>query len=270
MSYPPGSPGNAGYQAGPPAQQFNTHAQQYGQAAEAEPAGPSKLPVYLAGAVAGLGLAVYLTTFGLDAGITDGGIAAALAGLLAGIGLLPKQKGRTALAAALAVLGFLIVLSVIVAIGIDGLSWPAYLLLAFTLLQALTAVGALLLESGVIAAPVPKPRYEQSYGQYGAPGQYYGQSHQGATYQQGPQRPGYAPPQQYGGYPSNPSTGGFGAQQGAQLGAKHAPPTGPPTPPTGFPAFGQPQGATHAAQQQPSSDPPTTQHASQQSAPPPS
>ena len=68
MSYPQGQPGNPGY---PPAQQpttqFAAPTQQFGKAPEAGPAaaeGPSKLPEYLTAAVAALGLALYLSSFG--------------------------------------------------------------------------------------------------------------------------------------------------------------------------------------------------------------
>src|SRR5687768_7074628 len=67
MTYPPGSPGY------PPAQQpttqFAAPTQQFGKVPETAPAapaaeGPSKLPLYLTAAVAALGLAVYLASFG--------------------------------------------------------------------------------------------------------------------------------------------------------------------------------------------------------------
>ena len=255
MTYPPGSPGY------PPAQQpttqFAAPTQQFGKVPDAGPAaaeGPSKLPVYLTAAAAALGLALYLSSFGplftaggdfftptlLDLGV----VAALLAALIAGVGLLPKQKATPALVAVLSVLGFLLVILIVLTLP-EGVTidWGLYLIIAFGVLQAIVAVAALLFDTGVITQPAPKPRYEQQYGQYGGPGQYYGQpQHQGAPpQQQGPQhqRPGY--PSQYGGgYPGGgPSTGGFsGGDQ-----------SGPPTPPTGFPTYGQP----------PSSSAPTTQ-----------
>ena len=120
MTYPPGSPGY------PPAQQpttqFAAPTQQFGRLPEpATPAaeGPSKLPVYLLAAVAALGLAVYVSSYGplfqagadfftptlLDLGV----VASLLAGLIAGVGLVPKQKAAPALVAVLSVLGFLLV-----------------------------------------------------------------------------------------------------------------------------------------------------------------
>jgi hypothetical protein len=242
---------------------------------EAAPAaeGPSKLPVYLTAAVAALGLAVYLSNYGPLFAVGAGGgefftptlldlgvVAALLAALIAGVGLVPKQKTSPALVAVLSVLGFLLTVSIVLTAprGVD-IKWGLYLIIAFSVVQAIVAVAVLLFDAGVITPPAPRPRYEQQqYGQYSAPGPYYGQPHQpGPQHQQGPpqqQRPGY--PSQYGGgYPGGPSTGGFSPGQQS----------GPPTPPSGFPTYGQP----------PSSNAPTTQvpaqpSASSQSGPPPS
>jgi hypothetical protein len=273
MSYPSGPSGNSGYPSGPPAQ-YNAPTQQFGNVPEATSAGPSKLPLYLDIAVAVLGLAAYLATFALDSGATIGPVAALLAGLLAGVGLVPKQKSHFGVVAVLAVLGFLVILSDVITAGASNVGWPWWLLIAFTLLQAAAAVAGLLLDAGVITAPVPKPKYEQSpYGQYGAPSPYYGQPQgqpqgppQGPPqHQQGPQqRGGY--PQQYGGYPNGPSTGGFPGQ--APQGSPQQ--SGPPTPPTGFPAFGQPQGSVGSQPTQSFESQPSQQQPASQSAPPPS
>jgi len=119
--------------------------------------------------------------------------------------------------------------------------------LAFTLLQAIAAVAALLYEAGALTLPAPRPRYEQ-YGQYGPPpGGYYGQ-----PAGQGPaQRPGY-PTQYPGGYPAAPVAGGAGG---------YAPLDGPvdnspETPPTGFASYSP---STQAVSSQPpmSSEPPS-------------
>jgi len=259
MTYPPGSPGY------PPAQQpttqFAAPTQQFGKAPEAAPAadGPSKLPVYLTAAVAALGLAVYLSSFGplftasadfftptlLDLGV----VASLLAALLAGVALLPKQVASTALVAVLSVLGFLLVIAIVLTAP-NGVSidWGLYLIIAFSVVQAIVAVAVLLFDAGIITAPAPRPKYDQQqqqYGQYGGQGPYYGQpQHGGPQHQQGhqQQRPGYPPSQQYGGgYPGGPSTGGFSAgNQG-----------GSPTPPTGFPAYGQPPGSSAPTTQVP-------------------
>jgi hypothetical protein len=268
MTYPPGSPGY------PPAQQpttqFAAPTQQFSKAPESGPAaaeGPSKLPVYLMAAVAALGLAAYLSNFGpiftvsnadfpqlgtvtgSSLGIGLAVVASLLSGLLAGVSLLPKQKNFIAVSAAIAVVGFLMVIAELINKP-EGFSigWALYALLAFTILQAGVAVAALLFDAGIITSPAPRPKYEQQYGQYGGPGQYYGQpqgqpQHRGGQHHQGPQqqRPGY-PSQYSGGYPgAGPSTGGYsGSQQ-----------SGPPTPPTGFPTYGQPPSGSAPTSQVP-------------------
>ncbi|ULE31261.1 DUF5336 domain-containing protein [Mycobacterium sp. IDR2000157661] len=265
MTYPSGPPGSPGY---PPAQQptphFSAPTQQFGRPGESGPAdGRSKLPLYLAAVVAALGLAVYLSSFaplftisasdfpglGSISGSSFGLVlaigAAILAGLFAGAGLLPKQRVATAVIAALAVTAFLLVIAeVINKPSGASIGWGLYLIIAFTLLQAIAAVAVLLFESGIITPPSPRPKYDQHYGQYGAPGSYYGQPgqpHHGGPQQGQPQqqqRSGY--PSTYpGGYGQGPSTGGYSSGQQS----------GPPTPPTGFPTYGQP----------PSSTAPTTQ-----------
>src|SRR5262245_58896120 len=123
MTYPPGSPGY------PPAQQpttqFAAPTQQFSKVPEAAPSadGASKLPLYLTAAVAVLGLAVYVSSYFplfeasadfftptlLDLGV----VASLLGGLIAGVGLVPKQKGLPAMVAVLSVLGFLLALAVV-------------------------------------------------------------------------------------------------------------------------------------------------------------
>lgn len=252
MTYPPGSPGYpppqapGGYGAGVPA------APAFG----APDSGESKLPAYLNAAVAVLGVAAYLASFGpiFTSTMTMGGIsisaafsgtglgvnAVLLAGLLAAAGLLPKAKTHTPVVAVIAGFGALLVISQIVTKG-DGrtVGWGLWLVLIFGVLQALAAVTALLLEAGVITAPAPRPKYDQfaQYGQYGLPaGGYYAQQQQQQQQHQGGQRPGY--PAQYGGYPSGPTTGGFSVP-GQQSAPQHTSQQGPPTPPTGFPSYGQ-------------------------------
>jgi hypothetical protein len=280
MTYPPGGPGY------PP--QYSAPTQQFERAPEpAAPAGPSKLPLYLGIAVAVLGLAVYLSGFApVFSGIAGAAvptfyfvIAPLLAGLLAGVSLLPEQDDKSAVAAVLAVLGFLLLILVVLADG-PSIDWGFYLFIVFSVLQAIAAVGKLLLDAGIITAPVPKPKQEQqpAYG-YGPPQGYYGQPPQGGP---GPQqRPGGYAPQYGGGYQggqsgqSGQTSGGFPAlgQQGAP---QSGPQNGPPTPPTGFPAFGHPQAQSSApttASGQPSVAPDAQQpqqQAPQQSAPPPS
>lgn len=280
MTYPPS---NSGY---PPSQQpttqFAAPTQQFGKVEQQPPAhvrsgetgaqapspaaGPSKLPFFLLAGVAVLGLLVYLISFGsvftiensdfpqmgsasgTSQGVVTAVVAALLSGLIAAGSLLPKQKAPYAVVAAIAVLSFLLMLAEIIQKP-EGVSigWALYVLIVLTFIQAAVAIGALLLDAGIISAPVPKPKYERqpNYGPYGQPNQYYGQHqpHQGG----GQQRPPYQG--QYGGGYSggSPSGGGFApiGQQG-----------GPPTPPTGFPTYSQPQAQAAPAGQtsaQPSS-----------------
>ncbi|MEH3140319.1 MAG: DUF5336 domain-containing protein [Mycobacterium kyogaense] len=281
MSYPQGPTGGHGYQPGQqPTTQFSAPTQQFARVGEPSgPAaeGPGKLPEYLSAAVAGLGLLAYLSYFapqftvessdfpglgelsGSSVGLGIAIVASVVGALLAGVGLLPKQKSRVALAAVASVLGFLLVISeVLNKPSGTSVAWGLWLVTAFTLLQAATAVVVLLFDSGILTPPTPRPKYEQpQYGQY--PGSYYGQPGQQGQPQHGQpqqQRPGYPTP--YGGYPgSGPSTGGFpatspsgqqpsGSQSGQQPSGAQS---GSPTPPTGYPTYGQP----------PSSSTPTTQ-----------
>ncbi len=276
MTYPPGSPGY------PPAQQpttqFTAPTQQFVKAepAPAAPAGPSQLPMYLTAAVVVLGLAVYLSSFGplftsgadfftptlLDLGV----VAAIAAGLIAGVSLLPKQKALPALVAVLSVLAFLLVIAIVLTAP-DGVSidWGLYLIIAFTVIQAIVAVAVLLFDAGVITPPAPKPpRYDQQYGQYGGPGApYYGQLPHGGP----PQHAAAAGPCAASAVSvalrratraAGPSTGGYaGGQQ-----------SGPPTPPTGFPTYGQPPSNSAATREAPM--PTQTPASSTQSGPEPS
>jgi hypothetical protein len=280
MTYPPGSPGY------PPAQQpttsFAAPTQQFGKLPEAAPAapaapgaeGPSKLPSYLTAAVAALGLAVYLASFGplftisssdfpglgdvsgASVGLDLAVVAALLAGLFAGVSLLPKQSSYVLVVAVFAVVAFLLLIAELIdKPSVASAGWALYLIIAFSVVQAILAVAALLFDAGIITPPAPKPHYEQQqYGQYGGPGQYYGQpqgqpQHHGAPHQQGPhqqpQRPGY--PSQYGSYPGGgPSTGGYSGGQGGPQGGPQSGQSGPPTPPTGFPTYGQPSSSSSA------------------------
>ncbi|MGV0604391.1 DUF5336 domain-containing protein [Mycolicibacterium sp. XJ1904] len=296
MSYPQGPPGSPGYpQAHQPTTQFSAPTQQFGRTPESSsPASDvaSKLPLYLAAAVALLGLAVYLASFaplftisasdfpglgtisGSSFGLVLAVAASLVAGLLAGTALLPRQGVHTSVYAVLAVAAFLLIIAeVINRPSGAAIDWGLYLIIAFSLFQAIIAVAALLFESGVITPPAPRPKYDQSYGhqQYGAPGPYYG--HQGQQHHGGPQqRPGY--PSTYpGGYPGGPSTGGYPAaqQQGhpqGQLGQQGQ--QGPATPPTGFPAYGQPPSPSSSQTSSPSTQTPEQPSSSSQSGPPPS
>ncbi|MBS4729134.1 DUF5336 domain-containing protein [Mycobacterium sp. SM1] len=256
MTYSPGSPGY------PPAQSPGSYGGSTPSFAKTVDSA-SRAQVYLTIVVVALGLGAYAASFlpmftlsaemgpgggellPSDLGAVVGVIAALLAGLLAAVGLLPKASNYTGIVAAIAVLGALLAIAQAVG-GHSGLTIGVglWLVLAFSVIQAIAAVGALLLEAGVITPPAPRPRYDQygpygpygQYGQYGPPqsGAYFGQQHH-APAQHGPQY-GYPPP----------SSGGFGPA-GTQPGAHQAPQPGPqqgsPTPPTGFPSFSQPPSA---------------------------
>ncbi|OBF25686.1 DUF5336 domain-containing protein [Mycobacterium sp. ACS4331] len=244
MTYSSGSPGSSGYPPAQPPGSYGAPAS-VGQAADG---GPSRLPQYLTIAVVALGFIAYLVTFGpmftlstemgsfvSEISATGSGLpvlGVLLAALLAAVSLLPKAHNYYAVIAVLATLGLLLAISDLIgkpegfAVG-----WAFWVFLAAALLQTIAAIGALLLEAGVITPPAPRPKYDQpQYGQYGPPGGYYGQQPGAPGPGQG-QRPGY--PSQYGGYPQGPSAGGYGAPQG---GAQQ----GPPTPPTGYPSFSPP------------------------------
>ncbi|MCV7362802.1 DUF5336 domain-containing protein [Mycolicibacterium neworleansense] len=252
MTYPPSNPGyppQSGSQFDA-TQQFAKAVPAPVPAAPAAPAnaapGENKLPEILLAVVAGVGLLIYFVSFAFEVQAVVGSLVVAvpvLAGLVAGVSVLPKQKNRVALAAVLSTLGLLLSISLSVAAGGDA-DWTVWVLLVLTLVQAGAAITALLFDAGVITPPAPKPQFDQQpqYGQYGGPSQYYGQQHQpqhgGQPYQQAqPQRPGY--PSQYGGYSGGPSTGGFPVQ--TPQGPQGQQPSGPPTPPTGYPTYGQPQ-----------------------------
>ncbi|MQY29743.1 DUF5336 domain-containing protein [Nocardia aurantia] len=181
----------------------------------------------------------------------QGGFAAVVillfAGLVAGISLLPKQNGNHAVVAAGSVAGFLAVLFQ----GLDlqpglSLAGAAWALIILSLVQAGVAVFALLLESGVVSAPAPKPAAPQ--GGFGGPGGGYPQQppSYGSAPQYGQGQPGQASP--YGQYGQQPSYGG--QQPGQQQYGQQAPygqqqygqqPYGQPAG-YGQPAYGQQQG----------------------------
>ena len=155
MTYPPSS---SGYPPGQQTtQQFSAPTQQFGKAEQPQAtpaqaaAGPSKLPLYLLVAVAVLGLAVYLFSFGPMFTISDTDfpqlgsasgtslglglavVASLLAGLLAGASLLPKQKAAVGVVAAVSVLGFLLVIAEIINKP-EGVSigWALYVVIVLT------------------------------------------------------------------------------------------------------------------------------------------
>ena len=269
MTYPPTNPG---YLPPQPPGPYGAPAPSF---APAE-AGPSKLPLYLNVAVVVLGLAAYLASFGPiltikaelgpfgGAELSGGGggypvLATLVAALLAAASLLPKARDYGGVIATASAIALLTSIAQVVAKPTGfTVGWGLWVMIAFTLLQTVAAVAALLLEAGVITAPAPRPRYEQ-FGQYGPPpGGYYGQPGPQGPPPGIPPRPGY--PSQYGGgYASGPSTGGFGG-----LGAQ----SGPPTPPTGFPSFSPPPSPGQQPPAQP--DQPQAPSSSPSSGPTPS
>lgn len=280
MTYPPSSSGYPPSQQ--PTTQFSTPTQQFGkldqpsaQAPAPAAAGVSKLPFILLAAVAVLGLLVYLFSFGdmftiestdfpqlgsasgTSLGLGMAVVAALVSALIAAASLLPKQRAPIGVVAAVAMLAFLLVLAEIIQkpSGVS-IGWALYVVILLTFLQAAVAIGALLLDSGIITAPQPKPKYEQhqQYSPYGGPSQYYGQHqpHQGAPQQQRPQYPG----QYGGGYSGGQHSAGFSAigQQG-----------GPNTPPTGFPTYSQPPASQSAPTGQVPAQPQSSSSSSNQS-----
>lgn len=263
MTYSPGSPGY------PPAQPSGTYPGGTPSFAKDDD-GASKLPFYLNIAVVVLGLAAYLLNFGptftigADLGPGIGGragdagtavVVALLAALLAGLSLLPKAKNYSGIVAVIAVLGALLAITETINLPAGfAIGWAMWPLVAAVVLQAIAAVVSVLLDSGVITAPAPRPKYDP-YAQYGQYGQYGGQYGQQPYYGQQPgaqqhgqhqspqgyglQYPGYSPgaaPTQ-----SGVPTGGFGAQPAPQSGAQQsAQQHSPSTPPTGFPSFSPP------------------------------
>lgn len=273
MTYSSGGPGYPGAQ----------HSGAYAPSTQhAKEDGPSKLPVYLLAAVAVLGLAAYLLTFGpvWEAGASGTGatslaiIAILFAGVFAVVALVPKQGNYTAVVTATAVVGFLLVIwDLIENAGAAG--WALIAIVVVSALQTIAAIGALLLEAGVVSPPAPRPKYDPYQQQYGG---YYGQPPQmsgppqHAAQQQPPpssqptqtiRQPGYS---QYGGYP-----GGTGQSSGFSAQSQDS---SPPTPPTGFPTYAQPPSSS--APQEPSQQEARTQQvpvqdqSSSPSGPPPS
>jgi hypothetical protein len=251
MTYSPGGPGY------PSGQQPSTYAPTT-QFAKVDD-GPSKLPVYLLAAVAVLGIAAYLVSFGPLGALGDAGtsilvlgvIALLLAALFAVIGMLPKQANYTGVVAVTTVVGFLLTIWDLVKNAGD-VGWGLIAIVVLAALQTVLAIAVLLLDAGIITPPAPRPKYDP-YQQFGGGAGYYGQQQQ---FGQPPrpqafsQPPGYQP---YGGYPSGPPSGGF---------PPHSHQAGPPTPPTGFPTYSPPPAQAQAPEQH--ADGPTQEAPTQQ------
>ncbi|WP_410630090.1 DUF5336 domain-containing protein [Amycolatopsis sp. cmx-4-83] len=254
MTFPSGGPGypqqGGGQQPpGPPSSGFPAQ-QSHAHPAPSGPGGlPQNLPLLLALVVTGLSLVQYFLGF-VDTGeVGLGGVFLLGGGLLAALQVLPKGPRTLPFAALFSVLGMLDVLDTLISLQTTPGVVIVILILAF--LQAAAAVGALLIEHGVVKPPSPKPAapsyggqqqfnqpgQQQQYGQPGQPGQQFGQ-------------PGHGP--------------GPVAQTGEPSGAPFAQPGqyGSPNPPSTTPPPGQ-QATTYAPQQgsffqQPPSDNPGT------------
>jgi hypothetical protein len=286
MSYPSGGPGYPGSQPQPPSGGYTPVA----QPPNAD-AGPSKLPAYVLIAVAVLGLAAYLLSYGplVDSDsasssaaggwiITFAIIPMIFSALFAAVALLPKQGKYMGTVVATAVVGFLLVIWDLIK-GAEGAGWALIVIVVVSALQTIAAIYALLLDAGVMSPPAPRPKYDQYQAPYGggygmqqgggqfAPSGPYGAPH--AMQQPGAQGPqSYGKPQSgyqpQGGVPSGPSTGGFAqpphAAQPPQSQQPQQPqqsqhPSGPPTPPTGYPTYSAPPASSTAQVSTPSHEP---------------
>lgn len=169
--------------------------------------------------------------------------------LLSGAAILPRTGRLLTAAAVVTATGGLMFLQLLAAGGAPTVGVIAG---ALAVVQTIVAVGALLLDIGVITAPAPRPArsaapygqqggFPQGYGQQG-PGGYGQQGYPGQPGQQG--QPGYgqqppfgAQPQQFGpqGQPGFGAQPGFG--QGQQVPQQHGQAWGQP--PAQDPAQGQ-------------------------------
>ncbi|MVU82927.1 hypothetical protein GPX89_37535 [Nocardia sp. ET3-3] len=236
MSYPTGG---SGYNAPQPTP---SSAPGYGSQPAGAPAAGSGsspiagkgLPFFLAVGVAALGVINFLMGFapfeGFDLGgagkadhslfqFTGGGALVALlllAGLLAGLSLLPKPSSNTALVAAASLAGFLAILFSSFDLG-EGysLKWGGWAILFLAFVQAVVAVVALLFEMEIIKAPEPKPAAPQGgYGQPQQPFSTTGPQSQFSAFGQQPQQPSYGQQPQQSSYGQQAGQPSYGQQAG--------------------------------------------------------
>ena len=224
MSYPSGPPGGqpGGYPGQPPQQ-----GPVFGQPPAApNPLGGLGVPGLLTLGVLVFALAAYFCSFGGGYGLEV--LLLLAGGLLAGLTLLPRTPNLLPFAAVLSIIGGLGMLSYVINLSSGGLATTIILILVFGLLQALAAVGALLLEHGVIKlAPrpaVPHPAQNYQPGGYPPPGgphhqQPAPQHQQATTYLGGPQSAPPPAPQ------SGPQSTQF-LQHPGQISHPHTPPGG--------------------------------------------
>ena len=116
------------------------------------------------------------------------------AALVAALGMLPKQEIPEGVVASLSIVGFVSLLSQMVALpGEANIGFGLIIVLVTSFLQAALAIAALLFASGII-----KPSQPSQQPQYG----YYGQA---GPYGQPPQQPGAPQQSYYGGAPAQGS-----------------------------------------------------------------
>jgi hypothetical protein len=138
----------------------------------------------LAGYLVGFGPLCKSTAMGSGASCATGGSLAVmvpvLAALTAAVALLPKQRNRTAIVAVIALVGFLLAISGLINTPrFLSVGWVLTVIVILGGLQAVAAIGALLLEAGIIAPRPPRPKYDP-IPPYGGPGPDYeqpGQEH---------------------------------------------------------------------------------------------
>src|SRR3984885_12371488 len=132
MTYPPGTPGY------PPAQSPSSYGAPATPSFTKSDDGENNLKLYLTIAVLALGLAIYLVSYGpmltrilpngdelVESGSTLPVDLALFAGLLAGVSLLPKAKNFSAVVAAVATLGALLLVED--TIGASGRGWALWI-----------------------------------------------------------------------------------------------------------------------------------------------
>jgi hypothetical protein len=267
MSYPTGP------QSYYPAQQpggYDAYSQQFARSDN----GARERLRYLLVAVAVLGFASYLFSYGpVLGGHAGGGWAvrfAVLAGLLAAFDLVPNQTPGTKVVAALAAIGFLDALWLLVSTSHHP-GWALWVIVVLNGLQGLVAIVALVPQPGTAAAErAAASAYEAYAGYYAQAAQYYGQYSQqpqpDALRQSATARATAHPQQQAAArQPQRPTASSYGsyADYAGDYGAGQASP--PPQYPQqsgqaaaqpGLPNFGQAQG-------------PATQHADTGHAPRP-
>lgn len=174
MSYQ--SSGNQGYYASGQAGGYGAYApQSSGRGGDSSP-----LPGYLTLAVAALGVASYLVSYGpvREAGGIDWDVRfAVLAGLLAAFGLAPGQKSRSGVVAALATVGFFDALSSRITEA-GHLGWALTVIVVLNGLQAVAAIAALYLGAEGAGDRGVRSDYDAYADYYARAAQYYGQYNQ--------------------------------------------------------------------------------------------